>query len=93
MRDLIERHVTERTGIAYMQRAIQVVLGNMIDTGDPMNSHPRINSAYISRLDLSRVLLEMSHCLNGTYGSKDKTSQYEEQQKTEKGQFGAFTQH
>jgi len=69
-RDLIERCVTTLTRIADMQRAIEVVFGNMVDMGDHRNGHPGVNSFHISCLESSLLLLEISHCLKGIYSSK-----------------------
>ncbi len=92
IRDLIERRTTERTRSVNLQRAVQVVFGDMVDMGDYLNGHPGMNSAHISRFDSTILLLETSHRLNGIYSSKGQNPQHEKQQKAEKAQLGAFTQ-
>jgi len=64
--NLIEGRMT----IVYLERAGQVVFGNMADMGDHMNGHPGANSLYISCFDRAVLLLETSHRLNGIYSSK-----------------------
>lgn len=70
IRDLIERSMMVQTRTAHMQRAVQVVFGNMVDMGDRMNSHPGMNSARISCPDSAILPLEASHRLKGIYCCK-----------------------
>jgi len=77
--NVIERQVTEWKRITYIERAVQVVFGNMVNMGDRMNGHPGTNSFHITCFDSAILLLETSRRLHGIYGSKGEKSQYEEQ--------------
>jgi len=48
-----------------------------------MDSHPGMNSMYVSCFDSTILLLEIPHCLNGIHSSKGENPQYEEQKKAE----------
>ena len=71
--------VEGRTTIVYLERAGQVVFGNMADVGDHVNGHPGANSLYITCFDRAVLLLETSHRLKGIYCGKGEESQHEEQ--------------
>ena len=78
LRKLIERYMTERFRIAYIERVAQVVFGNIVNMGDHVNGHPGANSADITCFDSAKLLLETSRRLHGIYFSKGEESQHEE---------------
>jgi len=82
--NVIERRMMEESEIGYVERAGQVVFGDMTDVGDDMKSHPGTNGADISCFDGTILLLETSCRLKGIDSSKGEQSQHEEQQKAEK---------
>src|SRR5216683_7995931 len=60
-----ERCVAKQIRTAELQRAFEVVLRNIIDMGDHMNSHPVANRAHITRFEGATLLLETAHRLKG----------------------------
>ncbi len=79
----IEGRMTVLIRIANLQRVVQVVFGNIVDTRDHLNSHPGVNCTHVTFLDLTILLAETLHCLNSINNRKSKNSQHEEQQKAE----------
>ena len=78
--EFIERRMAVLVRIANLQRAVQVVFGNIVDLRDHMNSHPGMNCTHITCLDFTILPLETLHCLQSINGSKGENPKHEEQQ-------------
>jgi len=64
----------------------------MANMGNHMDSHPGAYRTHISCFGRTILVLEIVYCLKGPDSSKGQQSQYENQQKAEKAQFGSFAQ-
>ncbi len=67
---LIKRGMMELISIADLERAVQVIFGNMVYMRDHTNGHPGMNGIHILCFDCTILPLEILGCLEGICSSK-----------------------